>query len=100
MSEPAAPAAAAAPGFVRIGAVGRGAGAGRSEEQLAAVGERDVAAVRARERMVARLIAVDDDFGALRQRLLGDAAAQQRVRRAALDHPLLARGVRRVLTRR
>ena len=70
----------------RVAAVARGAGARRSHEQLLAVGERDVAAVRPR-RPVLALIAVDDHFGADRERVLGDAAAQQRVRRAALDHP-------------
>ena len=43
----------------RIRAVGRRAGAGRSEEQLPAVRIGDVAAVRAEQRMVARLVAVD-----------------------------------------
>src|SRR3954451_15876713 len=57
--------------------VGR-ADAGRADEQLLAVGEGDVAAVRA-ERAVLRLVAFDDDLGAGGQRLLIPAAAQQRV---------------------
>src|SRR5437764_2153551 len=72
----------------RIGAVHRRAGARRSQKQLAAVRERHVAAVGAQLRMIARLIAVDDDLGARLQRVLGDAAAEQRVRRPAFDHPL------------
>src|SRR5438270_10277624 len=67
----------------RIGAVHRRAGARRSQKQLAAVRERHVAAVGAQLRMIARLIAVDDDLGARLQRVLGDAAAEQRVRRPA-----------------
>src|SRR6185436_15583962 len=53
------PAAAAAPlrCLVRIGAVSGRAGAGRSEEQLAAVGVGDVAPVGAQQRMVAGLVA-------------------------------------------
>src|ERR687888_648994 len=84
----AAPAAPAA--LARIGAVQRSAGAGRAKEQFAAVGEGDVPAVGAGQGVIARLITVHDDLGAARERLLGDSAAKQRVRRAAFDHPLLA----------
>src|SRR6185503_19993707 len=79
--------------FGRIAAVARRAGARGSHEQLAAVGEGDVAPVGALQRVVLRLVAVDDDLGAVGQRVFRDAAAQQGVRRAALDHPLLGLAV-------
>src|SRR6267154_15972 len=65
----------------------RCAGAHRSDEQLLAVLERDVAAVGA-VRAVLGLITLDEDFRARQERRLGPAAAQQRVRRAGLDHPV------------
>src|SRR5690348_16791490 len=71
-----------------LGTFVRGTGARRPDEQFLAVGERDVTAVGA-ERAVLGLKAFDDDLGARRQRLLGPAAPQQCVRRAAFDHPLL-----------
>src|SRR5215469_13718021 len=78
------------PAFRRVRAVDRCAGARGSEKQLLAVGERDVAAVRPQLGVVAGLIPVDDQIGPDLQRFLRDAAAQQRVRRAALNHPFLA----------
>ena len=61
--------------FLGIGS----ARAGHAEEQLAPVGKRHVARVRALLVMVARLITIDDDFGAFRKRVLIGAAAEQRV---------------------
>jgi hypothetical protein len=61
-------------------------GSGGAEEELASVRERDVAAVGA-QRAVLRLVAVDDDVRARKHRILGDAAAQQHVGAAGLDHP-------------
>src|SRR5687767_6455887 len=43
--------------------------------------------------MILRLITVDNDFGADGDRLLRDAAAEERVRRAAFDHPDLGLAV-------
>src|SRR5438128_10756370 len=40
--------------------------------------------------MVSRLVPVDHDLGSARQRVPRDATAEQRVWRAAFDHPLLA----------
>src|SRR6187200_2431327 len=77
----------------RIAPVYWRAGTRRSHEELAAVRERHVAAVRTIG-AVLRAVAVDDDFGALGQGRLGQASAQQRVRRPAFDHPLLGLAVR------
>src|SRR5437763_14323282 len=66
--------------------VGR-AGAGRTDEQLLAVLELDVAAVGA-VRAVLGLVTLDEDFRARKERRLGPAAAQQRVGSAGLDHPV------------
>src|SRR5437660_9733771 len=85
------------PSFSRVRAVGRRARARRSEEQLAAVRIGDIAPVGSELRMIAGLVAVDHELGAGRQRVAGDAAAQQRIRRSALDHPLLALLTRREL---
>src|SRR6185503_6345612 len=63
-------------------------GARRTDEQLLAIRERDVAAVGA-IRTVLGLEALDEDLGALSQRLLVPATAQQRVGRATFDHPAL-----------
>ena len=60
----------------RVAAVARSARAGRTHEQLAAVGKRQVAAVRT-VRPVLRLVAVHRDFRAGLQRVLREAAAQQ-----------------------
>src|SRR5262247_1966492 len=60
----------------------------RADEQLPAVLVRDVAAVRA-VRAVLGLIAFHRDHGARQQRVLVEAAAQQRVRRARFHHPAL-----------
>src|SRR5262245_17756162 len=60
----------------RIGAIGRRAGARGAEEQLASVGIRDVAPVRAFQGVVTRLIAIDDDLGAHRQRVFLDTRAK------------------------
>src|SRR5439155_1666963 len=76
--------------FGRIRAVGRRAGARRPEEQLLAVRIGHIAAVGAQQRMVPRLVAVDDELRAGLQRVARDAAAQKRVRRAAFDHPFIA----------
>src|SRR5213076_1591357 len=65
----------------------------RSHEQLATVGERHVAAVGAL-RSIARFVTVDDDDGADRQRIAREAKAEQRVRRARLNPPVLSRAVR------
>src|SRR5580765_5683074 len=78
----------APPPFGRIRAIERSAGARRSKEQLLPVRVGDVAAVGAVHRMVPRLVAVHDQLGPELERFLGDAAAQQGVRRATLDHPL------------
>src|SRR2546425_5863732 len=89
--------AAAATGLLRlrrVGAIARRAGAGRSQEQLAAVGVRDVAAVGPEQRVISRLIAVDDDQRAVLQRVARDATPEERIRRPAFDHPLLFRAVR------
>src|SRR5688572_14385199 len=59
-----------------IGAISRGAGARGAEEQLASVRVGDVAAVRALQRVIARLVTVNDDLGADRQRGLGDSRTQ------------------------
>src|SRR5687767_12654612 len=56
----------------------RRACARRAEEQRLPVGERQVAAIGA-PATVLRLIAIDDNLGALFERLLREAAAQQRV---------------------
>src|SRR6185503_19860958 len=79
--------------FGRIAAVARRAGARRSHEQLAAFGEGDVAPVGALQRVILRPVAIDDDLGDVSQRVFRDAAAQQRVRRAALGHPLFGLAV-------
>ena len=70
----------------------RGADAGRAHEELLPVGERHVAAVRAIG-AVLRTVAVHDDFGPHGKRLPGQAAPQQRIGRAAFDHPPLHRAV-------
>src|SRR5712675_584632 len=88
---PAATAARRLRRLSRIRAVGRRAGPGRAEEQLLAVRVGHVAPVGAEQRMVARLVAVDDELRADLQRLARDAAAEQRVRRAAFHHPLFLR---------
>ena len=71
----------------RIAAVARGAGSRRSHEQCLAVGERDVAAVRP-HRAIFRLEPVDLDHRADLDLVARDAAALQRIRRAAFDRPL------------
>src|SRR6187200_331740 len=71
-----------------VGSFVRRARAGRTDEELLAVGERDVATVRSIGAVLG-LETLDQDLGALCQRILVPAAAQQRVRRAAFDHPSL-----------
>src|SRR5688572_22754096 len=71
--------------------VGR-AGTGRAHEQLLAVREGDVAAVGAGGAVLG-LEALDQDLGAGKERVLVPPAAEERVRRAALDHPLLGLAV-------
>src|SRR5438477_12801125 len=66
----------------------RRAGARRSDKQLAAVLIGDVAAVGA-IRAVFGLVPFDRDHRARQQRLLVEAATQQRVGRARFDHPAL-----------
>src|SRR5688572_8183453 len=66
----------------------RSADARRADEQLLAVREGDVTAVRA-VRTVLRLETLDDDLGALGQRVLVPAAAEQSVRCATFNHPAL-----------
>src|SRR5688572_278143 len=66
----------------------RSADARGADEELLAVRERDVTPVGA-QRAVLGLEALDEDLRAGQQRVLVPAAAQERVRRAALDHPLL-----------
>src|SRR6185436_16496899 len=58
----------------------------RLQRELLAARQREVPAVGAIG-AVSRLITLDDDFGAGWQRCLGHTAPEQRVRRAALDHP-------------
>src|SRR5688572_32634885 len=66
----------------------RSANARGPDEELLAVRERDVTPVGA-QRAVLGLEALDENFGTGQQRVLVPAAAQERVRRTALDHPLL-----------
>src|SRR5262245_44211813 len=70
----------------------RRAGAGRPEEQLAAVRIRDVAPVCA-VAAVLGLIAGHDDRRADFERVARDAATHQGVRSATLDHPLFGGAV-------
>src|SRR5262245_20014730 len=72
--------------FAGIPAVTRRARTGGAHEQPLAVREGDVAPVGA-VGTVLRLVAVDQDLGPLGQRLARQPAAEQRVRRPALDHP-------------
>src|SRR5258706_16289298 len=74
----------------------RRAGAGRTEEQLFAVREGQVRAVDARAPVLG-LISLDDDHGSGRQRVLREAAPEQRVWRAGFDHPLLGLAGLRIL---
>src|SRR5688572_27334903 len=67
-------------------------GPAAAEEQLAAVGQRDVAAVGLL-RAVAREVAVNVDLHARLDRVAGDAAPEQRIRRPALDRPRFHRAV-------
>ncbi len=75
---------AASSSFRSDPAVARRAGSGRSHEQLAAIGEGDVAPVGPLHRLVLGAVAVDDHLGALGDELgelgLGDSAARERVR--------------------
>ena len=65
----------------------------RAHEDLGAVGERHVTTVRPLERVVLGLVAVHDDLGARHEAVPAQAPTEQRVRRAALDHPDLGRAV-------
>src|SRR5262245_12896443 len=80
--------------FGRIPPVLWRAGSRRSHEDLAAVGEGDVAAVRPLERVVLRLVSIDDELGAVLERFPRQPAAQERVRRPPLDHPHFGRSIR------
>jgi hypothetical protein len=73
--------------------IGRRARARRAHEQLAAVGEREVASVGA-VRIALGAIAFHDDLGADRQRILRQAPAQQHRRIAPFDHPPLDLAIR------
>src|SRR6185503_6527294 len=64
----------------------RRAGPRGPEEQGAAVGQREVAPVGPM-RAVLRPVAVDDDDGPGKQRLLGEPAAEEHVRRPSFDGP-------------
>src|SRR5438552_8983033 len=74
------------PSLPAVTALIRRAGARRADRQLPPVWEGDVKAVRA-VRSVLRLEAFDDDLDAVGQRVLGPAAADQRVRRATFHRP-------------
>src|SRR4029079_7282289 len=71
-----------------VPSIARRAGTGRTQEHLAAVSERDVAPVGATGAVLG-FVAIDDQFGALRQRGLRQSTPEQRVRRSTLDHPSL-----------
>src|SRR5262245_66254692 len=70
----------------RVAAILGRPGARRTHEQFLAVGERQVAAV-CPARSIQSAVAVDDDFGAGRQRALRETAPKQRIRRTAFNHP-------------
>src|SRR5437762_11270371 len=60
--------------------------AGRSDEQLLPVGQREIAAAGP-VRSITRAEALDDDRRARGERILVPAAPEQRVGRAPLNHP-------------
>src|SRR5215831_19048319 len=65
----------------------RSACAGRTKEDLAAIGEGDITCVGALFGMVTRLVAVNDDFESRRKSSLVDPAPKQCVGASALKHP-------------
>src|SRR5205814_6894174 len=65
-----------------------GTRARRSDEQFLAVRQGDVPPVRA-GRSILGLVAFDEDLGSDWQRIFRKSSSEQRVRRAALDHPRL-----------
>src|SRR5262245_30353462 len=75
-------------------AIGWRTGARGAKEQLAPVGIGDVAYVCALERVIARLVAVDNDLGADREGILRDSLTKQRVRTSAFNHPHFSAAVR------
>src|SRR4051812_30126365 len=73
-------------GVLSVLAVDGRARAGRSHEEALAVLENQVAPVGA-VGAVFRAVALDGDFHARLHRVAREAAAEERVRRAAFDHP-------------
>src|SRR6185436_10763255 len=70
---------------------------GGAHEQLSAIRERDVPAVRATDRtagVILRHESLDDHLAADHHRLLGETALQQTGRGTTFDHPLLDGAVR------
>ena len=65
---------------------------GRAQEQALAVRQHEVASVGA-VRAVLRAETLDADLGPGLERVLGESAADQRIGRAAFDHPLRHRAV-------
>src|SRR5262249_55480949 len=80
--------------FRWIGAVEGCSRSRRTEEEFPPIRKGDVPAVCPEQRMVARLIPVDDDLGADLEGFFRDAPPEERVRRTALDHPLFDGAVR------
>src|SRR6186997_2393545 len=71
-----------------LGTFVRRARAGRPDEQLLAIRERDVAAIGT-IRTILGLESFDENLGTLGQRVLRPTATQQRIRCAAFNHPAL-----------